>query len=83
MVVNKVQHEAVNNLKNNTKIRVHDIRHSHVSYLINQGVEPLIIKERLGHKDIKITMNTYGHLYPNQQKQVAEMLDMWRSNKQI
>ena len=37
------------------KIRVHDIRHSHVSYLINQGVEPLIIKERLGHKDIKIT----------------------------
>ena len=63
------------------KIRVHDIRHSHVSYLINQGVEPLIIKERLGHKDIKITMNTYGHLYPNQQKQVAEMLDMWRSNK--
>ena len=65
------------------KIRVHDIRHSHVSYLINQGVEPLIIKERLGHKDIKITMNTYGHLYPNQQKQVAEMLDMWRSNKQI
>ena len=65
------------------KIRVHDIRHSHVSYLINQGVEPLIIKERLGHKDIKITMNTYGHLYPNQQKQVAEMLDMWRSNKAI
>ena len=65
------------------KIRVHDIRHSHVSYLINRGVEPLIIKERLGHKDIKITMNTYGHLYPNQQKQVAEMLDMWRTNKQI
>lgn len=63
------------------KIRVHDIRHSHVSYLINQGVEPLIIKERLGHKDIKITLNTYGHLYPNQQKQVAEMLDMRRSSR--
>ena len=65
------------------KIRVHDIRHSHVSYLINQGVEPLIIKERLGHKDIKITMNTYGHLYPNQQKQVANLLDEDRNKKEL
>jgi integrase len=56
-------------------IRVHDLRHSHVAYLINQGVEPLIIKERLGHKDIQITLNTYGHLYPSQQKQVADLLD--------
>ena len=56
-------------------IRVHDIRHSHVAYLIYQGVEPLIIKERLGHKDIQMTLNTYGHLYPSQQKKVAEMLD--------
>lgn len=57
------------------QIRVHDLRHSHVAYLINQGVQPLIIKERLGHRDIKITLNTYGHLYPSQQKQVAEMLN--------
>lgn len=57
-------------------IRVHDLRHSHVAYLINQGVEPLLIKERVGHKDIKITLNTYGHLYPNQQKAVAAMLDV-------
>ena len=57
------------------RIRVHDIRHSHVAYLIYQGVEPLIIKERLGHKDIQMTLNTYGHLYPSQQKKVAEMLD--------
>jgi len=60
------------------KIRVHDIRHSHVAYLINQGVQPLIIRERLGHRDIKITLNTYGHLYPNQQKQVADMLNATR-----
>ena len=56
-------------------------RHTHVAYLINQGVQPLIIKERLGHKDIKITLNTYGHLYPSQQKQVAEMLNLQRQNK--
>ena len=63
------------------KIRVHDIRHSHVAYLIYQGVQPLIIKERLGHRDIKITLNTYGHLYPSQQKLVAEMLNQQREVK--
>ena len=57
------------------KIRVHDLRHSHVSYLINQGVEPLLIKERLGHKDIKITLNTYGHLYPSRQRAIADLLE--------
>jgi len=57
------------------KIRVHDLRHSHVAYLIHQGVQPLIIKERLGHRDIKITLNTYGHLYPSAQKAVAELLN--------
>lgn len=62
-------------------IRIHDFRHSHVAYLINQGVQPLIIKERLGHRDIKITLNTYGHLYPSQQKVIAEMLDQQRNEK--
>ena len=57
------------------KIRVHDLRHSHVAYLINKGVEPILIKERVGHKDIRITLNTYGHLYPNQQRKVADLLD--------
>lgn len=57
------------------KIRVHDLRHSHVAFLINQGVKPLVIKERVGHRDIKMTLNTYGHLYPNEQKDVAEMLN--------
>ncbi len=54
---------------------VRDLRHSHVAYLIHKGVGPLIIKERLGHCDIKITLNTYGHLYPSEQKKVTEMLN--------
>ena len=57
------------------RIRVHDLRHSHVAYLIHEGVQPLIIKERLGHRDIKITLNTYGHLYPSEQKKLAEFLN--------
>ena len=46
------------------KLRVHDLRHSHVAYLIHKGVEPILIKERVGHKDIRITLNTFGHLHP-------------------
>ena len=57
------------------KIRVHDIRHSHAAFLINKGVQPLMIKERFGHTDIRITLNTYGHLYPNQQRRIADLLD--------
>lgn len=57
------------------KIRTHDLRHSHVAYLINKGVDPILIKERVGHKDIRITLNTYGHLYPNQQKKIADLID--------
>ena len=51
------------------------MRHSHVAYLIDKGVEPLLIKERLGHKDIRITLNTYGHLYPNKARSVADLID--------
>ena len=46
-----------------------------VVYLIEKGVEPLLIKERLGHKDIRITLNTYGHLYPNKARSVADLID--------
>ena len=71
------RHIAKAGVKN---IRVHDLRHSHVAYLINKGIEPLLIKERVGHKDIRITLNTYGHLYPNQQRRVADLLDNEKGN---
>ncbi len=77
VVAEAVQHIMKSHIKKAgvKKIRVHDLRHSHVAYLIHQGVEPLLIKERLGHKDIKMTLNTYGHLYPSEQKKIAGLLD--------
>lgn len=57
------------------RIRIHDIRHSHVALLIEKGVSPLAIAERLGHDDIKITLGTYGHLYPNKQREIADLLN--------
>lgn len=56
-------------------IRIHDLRHSHVALLIEHNVSPLVIAERLGHESIDITLGTYGHLYPNKQKEVADILD--------
>ncbi len=56
------------------KIRVHDLRHSHASLLIEMGCDPLLVKERLGHEKIQTTLNTYSHLYPNKQSEVASKL---------
>lgn len=58
------------------KIRVHDTRHSHAAHLIHIGASPLQIRDRLGHEDIKTTLNTYGHLYPNTDQKMAEQLEM-------
>ena len=56
-------------------IRVHDLRHSHVSLLIDMGFSPALIAARLGHEKISITLDIYGHLYPDQQDILAEKLD--------
>ena len=56
-------------------IRVHDLRHSHIALLIEKGMQPLVIAQRVGHDSVNTTMNTYGHLYPNKQKQVADLLN--------
>ena len=57
------------------KIRIHDLRHSHASLLINQGEDYLVVKERLGHASITTTIDTYSHLYPSKQKTLANKLD--------
>ncbi|MBU9739476.1 site-specific integrase [Diplocloster agilis] len=57
------------------KIRVHDIRHSHASLLIDMGSSPLLVAERLGHARVSTTMEVYSHLFPNKQAEVAKQLD--------
>ncbi|WP_035051621.1 site-specific integrase [Carnobacterium pleistocenium] len=57
------------------KIRVHDLRHSHASYLIELGFSPLLIAERLGHEKVETTLSVYSHLYPNKQNEVASKLE--------
>ena len=55
-------------------IRIHDLRHSHASMLVALGFPPIVIRDRLGHADIKTTMNVYSHLYPSAGDNVAARL---------
>ena len=57
------------------KIRIHDFRHSHVSLLANAGINIQEIARRLGHSDIKMTWNTYSHLYPKEEERAVEILN--------
>lgn len=57
------------------KIRIHDFRHSHVSLLANSGINIQEIARRLGHSDIKMTWNTYAHLYPKEEERAIEILN--------
>ena len=57
------------------KIRIHDIRHSHVSLLINNGFTAIAVAARVGHKHISTTMNVYSHLFPNRQTLLVDALE--------
>lgn len=72
-----LNHEMLRGCKKSgvKRIRVHDLRHSHASLLIEMGCQPLLIADRLGHEKIQTTLNTYSHLYLNKQAEVAEQLE--------
>ena len=61
------------------RIRIHDIRHSAVSLLIDMGFSATAIADRVGHESIDITYN-YAHLFPSKQTEMADRLNMERGN---
>ena len=73
-----MEHEMVRGIKETgvRRIRLHDLRHSHASLLVEMGFQPLAIAERLGHEKIETTLNTYSHLYPKTQAELAEKLEI-------
>ena len=56
-------------------IRLHDLRHSNATALIQAGVNPRVVQQRLGHSDVNITLNTYTHVLPEMDIEAAQMLD--------
>ena len=59
------------------RIRIHDLRHSHVSLLIEMGFSDLAIADRVGHESVDITYKS-AHLFPSKQQEMAQKLDMER-----
>jgi integrase len=57
------------------QIRIHDLRHTAATLMLQQGVHPKIVQEQLGHSQIGMTLDTYSHVLPSMQKAAAAKLD--------
>ena len=57
------------------RIRLHDLRHTFASLLIQNGESLAYVKDQLGHHSIQITVDTYGHLVPGANRQAVDRLD--------
>ncbi|RKF45300.1 integrase [Bacillus wiedmannii] len=57
------------------KVRFHDLRHTHATLLLAKGVNVKVISERLGHSNIKITLDTYSHVLPTMQEDAVNKIE--------
>ena len=57
------------------RFRPYDLRHTHASLLIDLDAHPKAISERMGHSEIGVTMNVYGHLFQDKQEKLTNDLD--------
>ncbi len=56
-------------------VRFHDLRHSHATQLLKQGVHPKVVSERLGHSSVQVTLDTYSHVLPGMKEAAASQFD--------
>jgi hypothetical protein len=57
-------------------IRFHYLRHTHATLLLQAGVHPKIVQERLGHSSITVTLDTYSHVVPGLQEMAARRIEV-------
>jgi integrase len=57
-------------------VRFHDLRHTHATVMLLQGVHPKVVQERLGHAKMSTTMDLYSHVMPSMQKDAVERFDV-------
>ena len=58
------------------KYHFHESRHTHATLMLERGVHPKIVQERLGHKDIETTLNTYSHVSYSMQREASDKFDL-------
>lgn len=62
------------------RLRFHDLRHIHASLLLQQGVHPKVVSERLGHSTVAVTLDIYSHVVPSLQVEAASQLEELLAN---
>ncbi len=72
-----LKEEQIDALK---EIRLYDCRHTHATMLLQAGVHPKVVQERLGHASITITLDTYSHVLPNMQDEAVQKLRVLMGN---
>lgn len=65
------------------RISFHGLRHTHATLLLADGVHPKVVQERLGHKSIEVTLDTYSHVVPGMQEIAATSIQKSLHYKQI
>lgn len=58
-----------------SNFRFHDLRHTHATWLLEAGVNVKVVSERLGHANIRITLDTYAHVLKTMQGEAVKVLD--------
>ena len=56
------------------RYRLHDLRHPHATIALQHGVHPKVVQDRLGHRSITVTLDTYSHVIPTLQESAAKMI---------
>ena len=54
----------------------HDLRHTHATMLLKQGINIKVISERLGHSKIQLTLDVYSHVMPDMQESAVRALEL-------
>lgn len=60
-------------------LKPHDLRHTHITHLLDAGVEPSVVAERAGHASTKVTLDVYGHVLPGRQREALQLLSRRRA----
>ena len=64
-------------------IRIHDLRHSHASYLLSNNVPPVAVRDRLGHASLNQTLSTYAHLMKKPHDTMIDTIDSLREKERV
>lgn len=72
--IDRIKNQAIK-ISGVKKIKIHDFRHSHASYLIANGMNIVAVSKRLGHSDVNMTLKVYTHLFKKNDDEITEFLD--------